>query len=46
MFVTVLFIREEWLNLLSLLKTGSSMQFCCEKLLEIGKIFEIVTDIN
>ena len=37
LFVTVLFIREEWLILHTLLKTGLSRQFCSGKLLQIGK---------
>ena len=37
LFVTVLFIREEWLILHTLLKTDLSRQFCSGKLLQIGK---------
>ena len=35
--VIVLFIREEWLRLLKLLKTGLPRQICFEKLLQIRK---------
>ena len=35
--VTVLFIREEWLRLLTLLKTGLLRQISSEKLLQISK---------
>ena len=35
--VTVLFIREEWLRLLVLLKTGLLRQISSEKLLQISK---------
>ena len=35
--VTVLFIREEWLHLLTLLKTGLLTQISSEKLLQINK---------
>ena len=35
--VTVLFIREEWLHLLTLLKTGLLRQISSEKLLQINK---------
>ena len=34
---TVLFIREEWLRLLRLLKTGLLWQISSEKLLQISK---------
>ena len=37
LLVTVLFIREEWLRLLTLLKTGLPRQICPEKLLLIRK---------
>ena len=37
LLVTVLFIREEWLCLLKLLKTGLPRQICFEKLLQIRK---------
>ena len=36
-FVTVLFIREEWICLNTLLKTGLLMQISSEKLLQISK---------
>ena len=36
-FVTVLFIRDEWLRLLTLLKTGLLRQISSEKLLQISK---------
>ena len=36
-FVTVLFIREEWLGLLTLLKTGLLWQISSEKLLQISQ---------
>ena len=36
-FVAVLFIREEWLRLLTLLKTGLPRQISSEKLLQISK---------
>ena len=35
--VTVLFIREEWLHLLTLLKTGLLRQISSDKLLQISK---------
>ena len=35
--VIVLFIREEWLRLLKLLKTGLPRQISSEKLLQISK---------
>ena len=35
--VTVLFIRDEWLRLLTLLKTGLLRQISSEKLLQISK---------
>ena len=35
--VTILFIREEWLRLLTLLKTGLLRQISSEKLLQISK---------
>ena len=35
--VTVLFIREEWLRLLTLLKTGLLRQISSEKSLQISK---------
>ena len=38
LLVTVLFIREEWLRLLMLLKTGLPRQIFFEKLLQIHKI--------
>ena len=38
LFVTVLLIREEWLNLFKLLNISLSRQFCFEMLLKIGKI--------
>ena len=37
LLVTVLFSREEWLRLLTLLKTGLQKQICSEKLLQISK---------
>ena len=37
LLVTVLFIREEWLRLLMLLKTGLPRQTCSGKLLQITK---------
>ena len=37
LLVTILFIGDEWLCLLTLLKTGLSRQFCTEKLLQIHK---------
>ena len=37
LLVTVLFIREEWLRPLMLLKTGLLRQICFEKLLQIRK---------
>ena len=37
LLVTVLFIREEWLRLLTLLKTGLPRQISYEKLLQIRK---------
>ena len=37
LLVTVLFIREEWLRLLMLLKTGLPRQVCSKKLLQISK---------
>ena len=37
LLVTVLFIREEWLRLLMLLKTGLPRQICSGKLLQITK---------
>ena len=37
LFVTVLFIGEEWLRLLTLIKTSLSRQFCYQKLLQISK---------
>ena len=36
-FVTLLFIREEWLRLLTLLKTRLLRQISSEKLLQISK---------
>ena len=38
LLVAVLFIREEWLSLLTLLKTDLSRQLSFEKLLQIRKI--------
>ena len=35
--VTILFIREEWLRLLTLLKTGLLRQISSEKSLQISK---------
>ena len=35
--VTILFIREEWLRLLALLKTGLLRQISSEKSLQISK---------
>ena len=37
LLLTVLFTREEWLRLLTLLKTGLPRQICPEKLLQICK---------
>ena len=37
LFVTVLFIREEWLSLFTLLNTGFSGQFRSEMLLKLGE---------
>ena len=37
LLVTVLFIREEWLRLHTLLKTGLQRQICSKKLLQISK---------
>ena len=37
LLVTVLFMREEWLRLLILLKTSLRRQICPEKLLQIHK---------
>ena len=37
LLVTLLFTGEEWLSLLTLLKTGLSRQLCSEKLLQIDK---------
>ena len=37
LLVTILFIREEWLRLLMLLKIGLLRQVCSEKLLQIRK---------
>ena len=37
LLVTVLLIREEWLRLLMLLKTGLPSQICSDKLLQIRK---------
>ena len=37
LFVTILFIVEEWWSLFILLSTGLSRQFCSEMLLKIGE---------
>ena len=37
LLVTILFIREEWLRLLILLKIGLPRQVCSEKILQIRK---------
>ena len=37
LFLTVLFIREEWLSLFTLLNADLSRQFCSEMLLKIGE---------
>ena len=37
LLVTVLFIREEWLRLLMLLRAGLPRHICSEKLLQIRK---------
>ena len=43
LLVTVIFIGEEWLSLLRLLKTGLLRQMCLKKLFEIVKKKYILT---